>query len=366
MQQFADFMLQVQLPPSPVSELDGSRTPSQQRGMDIWFSCGPGTAECLPAVVGPGGQINGDPNATDTVEDCDGCHSLDPLNGFFGSGGEQTFEGEPQHFKVAQMRNMYQKVGYFGAPGGNQVRGNGFLHDGSIDTMKTFYRTGPFQLDAQEEDDIEQFSLAFPTDIAAIVGQQVTIGPGNFNIADVNSRIALIDARAGAPFDSKVLGGTVTECDVIVKTVEGGVEKGYTSAGGGTYTPDDNGPDISEAALRAKANPLGDAQTLTYTAVTPGAGVRMGIDRDGDDLGNGVETNTGTFVDANDTGTSPTMADTDGDTWDDGEEVSAGTDPTDASSFPTAVPGLPATGLALLALTLAANGARRASRRLYP
>ena len=57
----------------------------------------------------------------------------------------------------------------------------------------------------------------------------------------------------------------------------------------------------------------GSAQTITYTAVPPGSGTRMGIDRDEDTLSNGVETNTGTFIDANDTGTDPAIADHDGD-----------------------------------------------------
>jgi len=331
MQQFADFMLQVQLPPNPIRNLDNSLnnpaapTPSEQRGSDKWFSCGPGAAECAPL----------DPLATDTVEDCDGCHSLDPLNGFFGTGGEESFEGEPQHMKVPHNRNMYQKIGMFGV-GGDQVRGTGFLHDGSVDTMKTFVSSGVFALNNQEEDDLEAFLLAFPTDIAPIVGQQVTIGPGNFGVGDVNARISLIDTQAAASFDSKVLGGVVTQCDVIVKTAEAGVEKGYYSELGGTYTPDDNGPNISEATLRAKADPLGDAQTLTYTAVPPGSGERMGIDRDEDTLGNGVETNTGTFMDADDTGTNPALADTDGDGFDDGVEVAAGSDPNNPLSTPDA------------------------------
>jgi hypothetical protein len=328
MQQFADFMLQVQLPPNPVRNLDNSLTPDQQEGEDKWFSCGPGTTECAPL----------DGNATDTVEDCDGCHSLDPLNGFFGAGGEQSFEGEPQHAKVPHNRNMYQKIGMFGVSGG-QVRGTGFLHDGSVDTMKTFVGAGLFDLNNQEEDDLEQFLLAFPTDIAPIVGQQVTIGPGNFANGDVNGRIALIDTRAGIAFESSVLGGVVTECDVIVKTVEGGVEKGYYSENGGTYTPDDNGPDISEATLRAKANPVGDAQSITYTAVPPGSGQRMGVDRDQDGLGNGVETNTGIFVNPDNTGSNPALADTDGDGFDDGLEVNLGSDPNNSMSVPTA-PGL--------------------------
>ncbi|MEE2663867.1 MAG: hypothetical protein VX681_07085 [Myxococcota bacterium] len=359
MQQFADFMLQVQLPPNPVIALDNSLSnptapaPSEQRGSDKWFSCGPGTIECAPL----------DPLATDTVEDCDGCHSLDPLNGFFGTGGEQSFEGEPQHMKVPHNRNMYQKIGMFGVSG-NQVRGTGFLHDGSVDTLKTFVSAGPFALNAQEEDDLESFMLAFPTDIGPIVGQQVTIGPGNFSVTDINTRISLIDTQASATFESAVLGGAVSQCEVIVKTVEGGVEKGYFSANGATYTPDDNGPAISEATLRAKADPLGDAQTLTYTAVPPGSGIRMGIDRDEDDLLNGVETNTGVFLDPEHTGTNPALADTDGDGFDDGVEVLAGSDPNDPASTPPP-PNVPLLG-PIPALLLASGlllGARHNLRR---
>jgi cysteine-rich repeat protein len=320
---FSNFMLQVQLPPNPIRNLDNSLTLNQQMGSDKWFSCGPGTTECLPL----------DANATDTVEDCDGCHSLDPLNGFFGTGGEESFEGETQHMKVPHLRNVYTKVGMFRSSG-NQVRGTGVLHDGSVDTVETFLSAGVFGLSVAERENLAEFVIAFPTDIAPIVGQQVTIGPDNFAVADVNQRIGLIDARAAVAFESKVLGGNVKECDVIAKTVEDGVEKGYVRQSGGSYLPDDNGPAISEASLRAKANPAGAAQTITYTAVPPGSGTRMGIDRDEDLLRNGVESNSGVFVDENDTGTNPTLADTDGDGFDDGEEVGAGTDPTNPLDFP--------------------------------
>jgi YVTN family beta-propeller protein len=354
MQQFADFILEVQLPPNPVRNLDNSLTAQQQDGKDVWFSCAPGTGEC-------GGA--GSPGTTDTVEDCDGCHNLDPLNGFFGTGGEQSFEGEPQNAKVPHIRNMYAKVGMF-STAGDQVRGTGYLHDGSVDTLQTFVSAGVFSLNSQEEDDIEQFMLASPTDIAPIVGQQVTIGPANFGVTDVNDRITLIDDQADDAFESKVLGGSVTECDVIAKTVEAGAEKGYVRLAGGTYLPDDNGPAITEAALRLKADPGGDAQTITYTAVPPGSGTRMGVDRDEDTLLNGVETNTGVFIDANDTGTSPFAADTDGDGFDDAVEVAAGSDPNDAGSTPGPpnIPGLGGFAAMLLggALALvAAMGLRR-------
>lgn len=40
------------------------------------------------------------------IGSCDGCHRMDPTQGFFGSGGEPSFEGEPQNFKIAHMRSL--------------------------------------------------------------------------------------------------------------------------------------------------------------------------------------------------------------------------------------------------------------------
>jgi len=110
---------------------------------------------------------------TDTLQTCNGCHSLNPAGnadfdvyrpGFFGSSGSYSFENESQVFKVPHLRNLYTKTGMFGtaptafvlpesilgpkaggffAPGsayqGPQVRGSGFLHDGSIDTVHRFF-----------------------------------------------------------------------------------------------------------------------------------------------------------------------------------------------------------------------------------
>jgi DNA-binding beta-propeller fold protein YncE len=288
MQKFTDFALQLMLPPNPVASLDNTLGGDAALGHDVYFSCGPGTTECgFP-----------DPGATDTVEDCDGCHNLDPASGFFGSGGEQSFEGEPQNFKVAHLRNMYQKVGMFGMAGtgadtGDQVRGFGFLHDGSVDTMKRFLASAVFSLTAAEESQLEQFMLRFPSDLAPVVGQQVSLGPGSPGSttpgSDALGRATLLASRAGTAFDSFVLGGTVTECDLVVKTVEGGVAKGYLRQSDGSFLPDDGGAAISGATLRARSDPNGDAQDLVYTCAPPGSGTRMGIDRDQDSVLDGQD-----------------------------------------------------------------------------
>jgi hypothetical protein len=47
-----------------------------------------------------------------------------------------------------------------------------------------------------------------------------------------------------------------------------------------------------------------------------------------------VETNTGIFVSENDTGTDPNNPDTDGDGWNDGDEVRLGFSPVSAASTP--------------------------------
>ncbi|MGB0621836.1 MAG: YncE family protein [Myxococcota bacterium] len=274
MMQFTDFALQLMTRPNPVARLDGTQTPAQAAGDNHYHT--------LPADAGV---------------TCNACHTLDPSQGFFGSGGFQTPEGQPQEFKVSHLRNAYQKIGMFGFAGvtgplGDQVRGFGFLHDGAVDTLFNFLDSGPFSSTPTQDREMEQFMLAFPSDLAPIVGQQVSIGPGNptsFVSADVNGRISLLDNRASAPFTSAVLGGTVTECEVIVKATDAGMQRGWVREPSGAYRPDDGGPPISEAALRVQADPAGAGLDLAYSCAPPGAGERMGIDRDEDTIPDGLD-----------------------------------------------------------------------------
>jgi len=251
MQAFTDFMLQVTYPPNPIRALDNSLTTDQQAGHDFYF--------------GP---------ISDTLFNCNGCHVLDPAMGFFGTDGQATFEGESQFFKIAHLRNAYQKVGMFGMSGdatfrGDQVRGFGFLHDGSVDSVFDFLQAGVFQFpDDTVRRQVEQFVLAYDSNLAPIVGQQVTLS--DTNAATVAPRIELMIARA-----------SLGECDLTVKGNIGAEQRGWYRQAGGMFRSDRAAePLLSDPSLRGAAATSG--QDLTYTCVPPGSGVRVGVDRDED------------------------------------------------------------------------------------
>jgi cytochrome c peroxidase len=358
MTQFRKFALALRYPPNPIRKLDNSARPEEADGETLYFA-----------------------QVTDVVATCNGCHVLSAADGHFGGDGRTIFDGGTEHIKIPHLRNEYQKVGMFGMSQptssvvtftgdfthqGDQIRGFGFLHDASIDSLARFFGVDRFDLDAAEEDQIEAFMLAFPSDLAPIVGQQVTLAAGNGPVA--GPQLDLLVARAEAGFTSLVLGGAVKECDLVAKVLEAGRERGYLyDPASDLFLPDDGGAGIADASLRAKA--AGVDQEVTYTCHPPGSGQRLALDRDRDTLWNGVETGTGVFVSPSDTGTDPASADSDGDGFADGVEVNVWqTDPTDPQSYPGStgvppppVPALSPLGTALLfaALALAALPALR-------
>jgi DNA-binding beta-propeller fold protein YncE len=281
MQRFTDFQLEVQQPPNPIRSLDNALNASQQRGRDFFF--GPRRSDGAPPAAGPG-----------TGFTCEGCHNTDASQGFFGTNGFASFEGLPQIVKIPHLRNAYTKVGMFGFPGmpfftspdtgqtGDQIRGFGYLHDGSIDTLFHFVSTvlfAPtpevgFPVDNPDgtRRDVEQFVLAFDSDLAPIVGQQTTLT--SYNSAVVGPRIDLLKARAAAPFTSKMLGGTVTECELVAKIVIAGHRKGFLyNPSSDAFESTSGGFGIPDAVLRALA--LIPGQEITYTCVPPGSGTRI-------------------------------------------------------------------------------------------
>ena len=214
-------------------------------------------------------------------------------SGFFGTNGGSSFDGEPQNFKVPHLRNAYQKVGMFGMPDvpsirpgdnddhGPQIRGFGFGHDGSFDTIDRFLRQLKFSFSpdpvtaATQRGNLAEFVLAFDAELAPIVGQQVTLGATSDQA--VADRVELLVTRC-----STVLTTTANECDLAVKGNVGSAARGYLlDTATGTFVGDRAAdPPVDIATLLSYASVPG--QELTFTAVPPGSGTRLALDRDED------------------------------------------------------------------------------------
>lgn len=283
MQRFTDFQLQILLPPNPVRNLNRSLTAAQQRGANFYFGSRPSDGINIPFIGG-------------TTFNCNGCHVVDASQGFFGTGRSSSFEGITQIVKIPHLRNAYQKVGMFGAPRvnfflapdsgsmGDQIRGFGYVHDGAVDTLFRFLTavvfrpllTSGFPLINPDgtRRDVEQYILAFDTDLAPVVGQQITLTSSNS--ASAGPRITLLLQRAAAAFTSKELGGAVTDCDLVAKAAIGGRVKGFLyDPAANNFIPDDGSARLTDSALRAFAATPG--QEVTYTCVPPGSGARIGL-----------------------------------------------------------------------------------------
>jgi DNA-binding beta-propeller fold protein YncE len=317
MQAFTDFVLQITYPPNPIRNLDSSLTPDQQAGRNFYFSQ----------------TSSGQELVSDGARNCNGCHVLDPQGnamfhvarpGFFGTDGKYSVDAETQVLKVPHLRNMYQKVGMFGMadtllPGdssgllgflgapyndtsfqGDQVRGFGFLHDGSVDTLFRFHGANAFSrsngnpggfpiitnfndlaqalaqllANVTQRRQVEAFMMAFDSNLAPIVGQQVTLTSDS--AADAVARIALLEARAAAG-----------ECDLVVQGLFGGRVAGalYDPAAV-RFIPDTaSGAALTDAALLS----LSAISPLTFTAVPPQSGYRIALDRNLNGVLNGDE-----------------------------------------------------------------------------
>ncbi len=310
MQAMTDFLLQICHPPNPIRSLDDSLTAAEQRGSDFYFT---------------------QPVRTDKT--CNDCHTLDPVAGNFGTHGLMASVGETQNFKIPQLRDMYRKVGMFGMPSvlqilpgdndfmGDQIRGFGFIHDGSVDTLLRFHRHRVFSFpggDAQRQD-VDAFVMAYPSESAPILGQQVTLTSTNAAVA--GPRIDLLIARSAVT-------SPVPECDLVVKGVTGGEARGWYRTAAGTFRSDRaSEPLLSDVDLRALAATA--SQELTYTCVPPGSGERIGVDRDEDGFFDRDETDAGS--DPADAASTP--SDTDGD----GTPNASDCAPEDPWSYPGAL-----------------------------
>jgi len=165
--------------------------------------------------------------------------------------------------KAAHQRLFYDKVGMFyvsfdadgnvGPDLGDQVRGFGYFHDGSVGSVAV--------------DPFLDFLYVFDTNLAPIVGQQVTLDAGS-------------DALKSERYDLMVDQATLGACDLVARGRIAGEARGWVWIDE-AFHPDTEAeapwPASDLLALAAEA-------PITWTCWPPGDGVRAGIDRDEDGL----------------------------------------------------------------------------------
>lgn len=248
MQHFTDFAMALTPPPSPIRNLDNSLTPQQQAGSNIYF----------------------DINNITGIGSCNHCHELNPVQKKFGSGGKMSFEGGriAEDFKVPHMRNAYSKVGMFGSSStnsngafmGEQVRGFGYLHDGAVDTLDSFFKDPVFNFPspaAGNRADVIRFVMAIDSNFAPIVGQQVTLrgdSPWTYE------RLTLLEDRAQVTAPR-------AECLLMGAGIIEGQRRVLRLTAPGRYEDAQNNA-YTSAQLRESAQTAG--QELTFTCYPPG------------------------------------------------------------------------------------------------
>jgi hypothetical protein len=234
---------------------------------------------------------------------CVECHELDPQNRKFGTGGKMANVRGAQDGKVPHLRNMYQKVGMFdfdsvsrGLPADlPQIRGFGYNPEGTSDTIFTHFIVGRFDLrggmafarkagipikDSKATALIE-YLMAFDSNLAPIVGQQVTLS--KYSALETFERLELFIQRAGK-----------SECDLVAKGSLTGESRGWVMTVSAANTDDtvfqSDCRSEQHTAAQLKQIAAQPGQELTFTCVPFGSGTRIGIDRnengiyDADDL----------------------------------------------------------------------------------
>ena len=328
MQEYENFLATIHFPPNPFREFDNSLP--TDLALPGQFTPGRFGPEGLPMPNGDatrGLALYRPPNMLDGVA-CVTCHTLPT-----GMGPDAVFQGGQwtplppgpagEHhlalvssdgstnvsIKIPQLRNLYERTG-FEASQAQSRTGFGLLHDGSVDSIARFVAEPVFAVQSlQDIADLTAFMMAFSgSDLPAGSPTDVLEPPGvasRDSHAAVGAQTTLVDAAHPTPGQLARIAAMIALADagavgLVVKATEGGLARGYAYTGTGLFQSDRAGQMVSAAAVQAAAAP---GSERTYTVVPLGSETRIGIDRDRD----------GTF---------------------DRDELDAGTDPADPTSFP--------------------------------
>jgi len=197
-------------------------------------------------------------------EQCNTCHLIDASEGAFGTNGKSTAEGAgvSQEFKVPHLEIV-----------GDQIRGFGYLHDGSVESVDNFLSSDGFIFENDtKRTQVVDFIMVMNSNLAPIVGQQVTLTESTG--IDTDERIDLLIERAQIT--------PKPECDLIAKGFVENQARGFLFDGKDRFQSDKQSDVYTYEQLRRFATAPDSA--ITFTCVPPGSGSWMGVDRDGDGI----------------------------------------------------------------------------------
>jgi DNA-binding beta-propeller fold protein YncE len=270
---FADFVLQVTYPPNPNRPLDNQLVGEAAAGSELFRS------------LVQFGEIA-------EHASCVGCHVVDPGRGFFGQ-DKITTQGVLEPFKTPHMRNLYERIGMFGmteAPlngetllfvegdtshQGDQIRGFGYDHAGAVDSLWRFTHYILFTYPQAKTDsqrftsrkNLAAYMLAFETNMAPIVGQQVTIDAGAH--ADQLARIDLMIERSRAPYPNPE-NAAAKECDLVATARVGVDSRAWVFSAGGKFAPVDDAAGVPLTRGEILELAKGSGQAVTFTCLPSG------------------------------------------------------------------------------------------------
>ena len=126
---------------------------------------------------------------------------------------------------------------------------------------------------------IEDFLMVFPTNMAPIMGQQLTLG-NSYNQSDLD-RLVLMEARASAA--GAFARSPIAECDLTARAdINGSITGLLYSVEKGQYIASDTNRYSRDQLLSASSS-------ATFLCVPPGDGLRVALDRDMDGYFDAIE-----------------------------------------------------------------------------
>lgn len=308
MQAFEHFLATVTFPPNPYRNTDNTLPTALP--LTGHYTSGRFSLAGLP--LGTGNAIHGlqlySSGLLDTVFQCGSCHSLPtgmaangPLFlgvlGFsvggtvmpIGAMGENhlgivSTDGSTNvSIKVPQLRNQYDKVG-MNLGRVDSTAGFGFLHDGSVDSISRFVSARTFSVRSDQE-------------VADLVAMTLAFSGSDFG--DANPRLGgpapvSRDSHAAVGKQARVVAASASTQSFLDLARSRKVDLIARSAGRGyafdavldRFVDATDAAPITDVALLALAS---SSDPQTWTIVPAGLGKRLGIDRDGDGIGDAHE-----------------------------------------------------------------------------